>query len=297
MSGRTTYIPPVAPSRRLYGYESELSTLVDALSGQRHLGALIIGAAGVGKTALVNTALSRLDPDLSVTRLRGSENARARNLGIFEILLSREGIDTDLPPGRALSVIGDLFERRAAGGRCLVVVDNADLVDDHSLAVLAQLTDARRITLVIAAESARPPVDLIAGVAQCIEQENYPQAAELYTMAMTYGFYDTLRVSDQTAHQALMVVRMNAFTKAQQSELVELQDAIAARLEAPELCEQLQAIGKPQYHPDYMIEHGMEAFSAMPEEKGGLVADFDAQAAWQHALQTVPKCVAETAAG
>lgn len=141
------------------------------------------------------------------------------------------------------------------------------------------------------------PVDLIAGVAQCIEQENYPQAAELYTLAMTYGFYDTLRVSDQTAHQALMVVRMNAFTKAQQSELVKLQDAIAARLEAPELCEQLQAIGKPQYHPDYMIEHGMEAFSAMPEEKGGLVADFDAQAAWQHALQTVPKCVAETAAG
>ncbi|SMX84430.1 AAA family ATPase [Brevibacterium linens] len=164
MSGRTTYIPPVVPSRRLYGYESELSTLVDALSGQRHLGALIIGAAGVGKTALVNTALSRLDPDLSVTRLRGSENARVRNLGIFEILLSREGIDTDLPPGRALSVIGDLFERRAAGGRCLVVVDNADLVDDHSLAVLAQLTDARRITLVVAAESARPPVDLIAGL-------------------------------------------------------------------------------------------------------------------------------------
>jgi hypothetical protein len=109
-------------------------------------------------------ALSRLDPDLSVTRLRGSETARVRNLGIFEILLSREGIDTDLPPGRALSVIGDLFERRAEGGDFLVVVDNADLVDDHSLAVLAQLTDARRIKLVIAAESVRSPVDLIAGL-------------------------------------------------------------------------------------------------------------------------------------
>ncbi len=164
VSGRTTRIPQVAPSRRLFGYGSELSTVVDAISGQKHLGALIVGAAGVGKTALINAALSRLDPDLSVTRLRGSETARGRNLGIFEILLSREGIDTDLPPGRALSVIGDLFERRAAGGRCLVVVDNADLVDDHSLAVLAQLTDARRITLVVAAESARPPVDLIAGL-------------------------------------------------------------------------------------------------------------------------------------
>ncbi|RUO56830.1 hypothetical protein [Pseudidiomarina homiensis] len=139
------------------------------------------------------------------------------------------------------------------------------------------------------------PVDLIAGVAQCIEQENYLQAADLYTVAMTYGFYDTLRVSDQTAHQALMVVRMNAFTKAQQSELVKLQEAIATRIEAPELCGQLQSLGAPQYHPDYMIKHGMEAFSAMPEEKGGLIADFDGPAAWQHALQTVPKCVSEAA--
>lgn len=164
VSGRTTRIPQVAPSRRLFGYGSELSTVVDAISGQKHLGALIVGAAGVGKTALINAALSRLDPDLSVTRLRGSETARVRNLGIFEILLSREGIDTDLPPGRALSVIGDLFERRAEGGDFLVVVDNADLVDDHSLAVLAQLTDARRIKIVIAAESVRSPVDLIAGL-------------------------------------------------------------------------------------------------------------------------------------
>ncbi len=164
VSGRTTRIPPVAPSRRLFGYGSEMSTVVDAIAGEKHLGALIIGAAGVGKTALVNAALSRLDVDLSVTRLRGSGSARVRNLGIFEILLSREGLGTDLPPGRALSVIGDLFERRSTGGRPLVVVDNADLVDDHSLAVLAQLTDARRIKVVIAAESARPPVDLIAGL-------------------------------------------------------------------------------------------------------------------------------------
>lgn len=164
VSGRTTRIPPVAPSRRLFGYGSEMSTVIDAISGEKHRGALIIGAAGVGKTALVNAALSRLDADLSVTRLRGSVSARARNLGIFEILLSREGIRTDLPPGRALSVIGDLFERRSVEGRSLVVVDNADLVDDHSLAVLAQLTDAGRIKIVIAAESARPPVDLIAGL-------------------------------------------------------------------------------------------------------------------------------------
>lgn len=137
------------------------------------------------------------------------------------------------------------------------------------------------------------PIELMRSVARCLEKENYHQAADLYTAAMTYGFYDTLRVSDNTAHQALMVVRMSAFSEAEQAELETLQDAIAARLEAPELCERLTALGAPQYHPDYMLQHGMEAFSAMPQEKGGLVADFDAAGAWQHALQTVPKCGAQ----
>lgn len=154
----------MAPPRHLYGYETEISTIVEAISGESHRGVLIIGAAGVGKTTVVNAALSQLDPELTVTRLRGSENARKRNLGIFEILLSKAGLATDLPPGQALSVLGDLFARNAEGGAALVVVDNADLVDDHSLAVLAQLADARRINIVIAAESARPPVDLIAGL-------------------------------------------------------------------------------------------------------------------------------------
>ena len=45
-----------------------------------------------------------------------------------------------------------------------MVVDNADLADDHSLAVLAQLADARRIRVLLAAESSRPPIDLVASL-------------------------------------------------------------------------------------------------------------------------------------
>ena len=100
-------------SRRLFGYGTELATVVDALCDAERAGALIIGPAGVGKTTVLNAALSRLDPSLSITRLRGSNSARALNLGIFEILLSQQGIDTDLAPGRSLSVIGELFERRS----------------------------------------------------------------------------------------------------------------------------------------------------------------------------------------
>ena len=164
LSGQVTRTMQAPRSRRLFGYGTELATIVDALCDAERAGALIIGPAGVGKTTVLNATFSRLDPSLSITRLRGSNSARARNLGIFEILLSQQGIDTDLAPGRSLSVIGELFERRSAGAESLVVLDNADLVDDHSLAVLAQLAAARRVRLLIAAESARPPIDLIVGL-------------------------------------------------------------------------------------------------------------------------------------
>lgn len=164
MSDQITRSPQTSLPRRRFGYGAEIATIVDSLSIEDRRGVLIIGAAGVGKTTVINAALSRVDASLSITRLRGSEYARSRNLGIFEILLSQEGIDTDLAPGRSLSVLNDLFERRADGAESLVVVDNADLADDHSLAVLAQLAEAHRIKIVIAAESARPPIDLIVGL-------------------------------------------------------------------------------------------------------------------------------------
>src|SRR5699024_3753389 len=156
-SGQMTRMVQAPRSRRLFGYGTELATVVDALCDAERAGALIIGPAGVGKTTVLNAALSRLDPSLSITRLRGSNSARARSLGIFEILLSQQGIDTDRAPGRSLSVIGELFERKSAGADSLVVVDNADLVDDHSLAVLAQLAAARPGRLVMDANSAGRP--------------------------------------------------------------------------------------------------------------------------------------------
>ncbi|RUO59001.1 hypothetical protein [Pseudidiomarina insulisalsae] len=133
------------------------------------------------------------------------------------------------------------------------------------------------------------PVVIFNGIAECLAAENYVDAADMYTAAMTYGFFDTLRVSDQTAHQGLMVMRMNSFQAATQEDLVAMQEAIELRLTEPGLCEAIKQLGAPEYHPSYMIEHGMDAFTE-PKEKGGLVKDFDAEGAWQHALNTVPKC-------
>ena len=120
---------PVAPSRRLFSYGRTLDGRRRDLRAEAS-GRTIIGAAGIGKTALVMLRFSSRPQSCGHPPARLGERA-GRNLGIFEILLSREGIGTDLRLNGTV-VIGDLFERRAEGGRSLVVVDNADLVDDHS---------------------------------------------------------------------------------------------------------------------------------------------------------------------
>jgi predicted choloylglycine hydrolase len=54
------------------------------------------------------------------------------------------------------------------------------------------------------------------------------------------------------------------------------------------LCNRLRIVGPPDYHPTYMIQHGITAFTG----GGGnaLVANFDSAAAWQESLNTYLHC-------
>lgn len=145
---------------QILGYTDEVTAVVKSLTEPDSRGALIIGAAGIGKTTLMNTALARIDRGTPVLRFRGSEALRDRNLGILEILLSQSGSVTDVGPGAALSAIGRTLTSRYSDAIPIVLVDNANLVDAASMAVFMQLAVARRARLLIAAESIRPPVDL-----------------------------------------------------------------------------------------------------------------------------------------
>ncbi|RBP66981.1 regulatory LuxR family protein [Brevibacterium sanguinis] len=149
-------------SSATFGYRSETAAITAALSD--FSGALIVGPSGIGKTTLLNSVVGALDSDTPVLRFRGSAELMDRSLGVFEVFLSRAGLSADLAPGAALSTIAREITSRSQGNLPIVVVDNAARVDEHSLSVLAQLVAAGRIRLLAAAETIRPPVDLLANL-------------------------------------------------------------------------------------------------------------------------------------
>lgn len=145
-----------------YGSRARIAEISGILADPDVQGVLVIGASGMGKTTIINGVAANLNPDQPVFRFRGSNLLASRNLGIFEVLLSYEEEQTDeIPPGAALSIMSRIFERE---GSPVVLIDNADRVDEHSLSIISQLAAAGRVHLVAAAETIRPPVDLLAAL-------------------------------------------------------------------------------------------------------------------------------------
>ena len=135
------------------------------------------------------------------------------------------------------------------------------------------------------------PVDIFGGLNSCLSQQDYSNAAQLYFAGMSYGFFDTKRVSDKTAHQAISVLRMNVFGAQSQDTLASFQAALEnVTSDNSDTCQRLAELGPPAYKPTYMIQHGMAAFTGQTT-KDGLVENFDSNTVWQDTLNTVLKCL------
>ncbi|AOE49653.1 hypothetical protein [Kangiella sediminilitoris] len=134
------------------------------------------------------------------------------------------------------------------------------------------------------------PVDIFTGLNICLSQNNYENAAELYFAGMAYGYFDTKRVSDKTAHQAISVLRMNTFSSQSQESMEKLQSEITNILSSnAELCKKLSSLGAPEYKPTYMLQHGMGAFTGQ-STNDDLVESFDAEVTWEESLAKIAKC-------
>lgn len=136
------------------------------------------------------------------------------------------------------------------------------------------------------------PADLYPSVAACVESGDVENGAVLYALAGAYGSFDTLRVADRSAHQAITVLQMQALGPLPQQKKGGFQQDIKSMTEDPvrlvALCMEVRRIGPPEYVPRYMIQHGMGAF--LPDKDDGLNSAFDGATAWEQVLTSYLHC-------
>ncbi|AXF85443.1 hypothetical protein DTO96_101174 [Ephemeroptericola cinctiostellae] len=109
------------------------------------------------------------------------------------------------------------------------------------------------------------PADVFKGMTNCLDKKDYVAATNLYAFSRVYGMVDAKRVSDRTAHQAMVVLQMNAVRNLSSDELNSFSQVMKATLSTGSdslnrLCKKIKTVGAPNYYPAYMIQHGMGAF-------------------------------------
>jgi hypothetical protein len=136
------------------------------------------------------------------------------------------------------------------------------------------------------------PADMFPGVRKCIDAGEFDRGGQLFFVARVYGRYDTLRVADRTAHQAISVLRINNLGDIDEERQSAFRGSLKGRYgpgspELAGLCTELRRLGAPAYHPTYMLQHGMSAFTGAG---GGLIKNFNAPEAWSSALDSYMHC-------
>lgn len=136
------------------------------------------------------------------------------------------------------------------------------------------------------------PADIFPGVRKCIDAGEYGKAVDLFAVAGVYGRFDMLRVSDKTAHQAIMALRMNNLGSLERARIDVFQQSMKDRFNAGSsdlvrICNHLKSMGSPAYHPVYMLQHGM---SALTGAGGGIKSDFNLSEAWAASLDGYLHC-------
>ena len=133
----------------------------------------------------------------------------------------------------------------------------------------------------------RTPPDIYAGVSACMNKAKYDKAAKLMLMARLYGVYDAKRVADKTAGQGIRVLDIRTLSSHPNEQRVLLSNAMkeltADRKSFGSFCKSLKNKGHPDYHPRYMILHGIKAFNG-PIQGDGLVTGFENKKEWGNVI-------------
>ena len=136
------------------------------------------------------------------------------------------------------------------------------------------------------------PADLYPAVSECIKENKYEEAIYHFMLANAYGYFDAHRVSDKSARQAIPALQANNLwgldEKIKKSFTEEFKLFTSDSETMGKACRFLEKIGKPNYHPSYMIQHGLDAFTGISGD--GTVPGADLVSIWNDAMVKYIKC-------
>jgi DNA-binding CsgD family transcriptional regulator len=141
------------------GREAELQLIGETLADGESGGMVIAGPAGVGKTRLAAEAAELAAArGCAVEWVRASGSARSIPLGAFAPILPA----TPLPAGvELLARARHALAERAAGRRLVLCVDDGQLLDDASAALVHQLVATGEAFAVVSLRRGDPPPDAL----------------------------------------------------------------------------------------------------------------------------------------
>ncbi|PRH82769.1 hypothetical protein [Arenimonas caeni] len=153
----------------------------------------------------------------------------------------------------------------------------------------------------VEAKNTHTPADLYRAVADCVETGNFADGVLLFALAGVYGRFDTLRVLDKTAHQALPALQMENLWPIAEEKYDQFRTEAGRMLQDEKafaaVCAEIRKLGPPNYYPRYMVQHGIGAFLSGPGSGDGLVPGFDEASGWDESLDNYLHCPQAPGAG
>ncbi|MEC5190372.1 MULTISPECIES: helix-turn-helix transcriptional regulator [unclassified Arthrobacter] len=119
-----------------------------ALLADEHVGVVITGDRGVGKTQVGRAVIAGLGPDVYTLQLRSAGPGSATPYGCLAFTLARLPQSSLGSPTAILQGITSLIRDDAAGRKCVIFLDNAGTLDELSTGVLLNLVQTRTARLV-----------------------------------------------------------------------------------------------------------------------------------------------------
>ncbi|RJT80919.1 helix-turn-helix transcriptional regulator [Arthrobacter cheniae] len=142
---------PDTPS--FVGRQDLLVAVEEALATAGSAGAVLVGHAGVGKTAVMQQVLSSRAESHYILRIRGSKGSRHQAYRPVNFLLSEFEADVVEHPVMVLRAVTDLLNQQARGRRVVLAVDNVEYLDPSSAALIGQLVLSETAIVLLTAQN------------------------------------------------------------------------------------------------------------------------------------------------